>query len=84
MPTTKPRIQITETDEVAEALKHAAQRWPGEPKSRLLINLAKLGSMQLTTTRLDDRLAILEKIGDRYNSVYPDGYLEELRNDWPE
>lgn len=37
--TTRPRYQITETPEVAQALDRAAQRWPGEPRSKLLRRL---------------------------------------------
>ncbi|QOM88801.1 hypothetical protein FPJ96_10920 [Mycobacterium tuberculosis] len=39
MSTTRPRYQITETPEVAQALDRAAQRWPGEPRSKLLRRL---------------------------------------------
>lgn len=37
VPTIRPRFQVTETPEVARALDRAAQRWPGESRSKLLI-----------------------------------------------
>lgn len=36
MPTTRPRLPVTETDEVARALDLAARRWPGVPKTKLI------------------------------------------------
>ena len=41
MPTTRPRHQVTETDEVARALDLAARRWPGESRGRLLVRLVE-------------------------------------------
>lgn len=35
MPTTLPRLALTETPEVARALEVAAGRWPGVPRARL-------------------------------------------------
>jgi len=39
MPTTRRRHPITETDEVARILDQAAQRWPGLPRSRLILRV---------------------------------------------
>lgn len=36
MPTTKPRHQVTETDELAVVLDEAERRWPGVPRGRLI------------------------------------------------
>lgn len=47
MPTVRPRHQITETPEVARAIGVAAQRWPGEPRSRLLLRLIEAGRAAL-------------------------------------
>lgn len=43
MPTIRPRYQVTETPEVARALDRAAKRWPGEPRTRLLVRLVEVG-----------------------------------------
>ena len=44
MPTTRPRYQVTETPQVARALDRAAKRWPGEPRSKLLLRLVEVGA----------------------------------------
>ncbi len=43
MPTARPRHQVTDTPEVARALDLAARRWPGEPRSKLLLRLVGAG-----------------------------------------
>ena len=44
MPTTRPRLTITETDEVAAALDAAAARWPDVRSRReLLLRLVEEG-----------------------------------------
>jgi hypothetical protein len=44
MPTTRPRLTITETDELAEALDVAAARWPEVGSRReLLLRLVEQG-----------------------------------------
>jgi len=86
MPTTRPRYQVTETDSVAHALDLAARRWPGEPRSKLLLRLVDVGA-----AALDDedvlaenryRDAILASSGQYADAFGPD-YLTELRRDWP-
>ena len=49
MPTTRPRLTITETDAVAAALAVAARRWPEEKgvASRLIVRLALEGHQAL-------------------------------------
>ena len=37
MPTERPRLTITETDDVAEAIDLAAERWPETPSRRELL-----------------------------------------------
>ncbi|MDE0319851.1 MAG: hypothetical protein OXH86_14505 [Acidimicrobiaceae bacterium] len=36
MPTTRPRHPVTETDEIADVLDAAAQRWPDLPRAKLV------------------------------------------------
>lgn len=74
---------ITETDEVAEALKVAAARWPGEPPTELLKHLLAEGTNVLRNSREAERAAIRESAG-ALAGVYQVGYLKELRQDWPE
>lgn len=87
MPTIRPRHQVTETTEVERALDLAAQRWPGEPRSRLLVRLIKAGGSSLEMDLAEEIRARAAAIGDtsgKYVDMFPDGYLAELREDWPE
>ena len=87
MPTARPRHQVTETPAVARALDLAAQRWPGEPRSRLLIRLVQAGSDALEEQRSEavrHRLKAIESTSGKYADVFTDDYLAELRQDWPE
>ncbi|HEV7723123.1 MAG TPA: hypothetical protein VGO60_17665 [Iamia sp.] len=88
MPTVRPRHSITETDEVRAALDRAARRWPEESArpSRLLLRLIESGQHALdreeAEARERRRKAVRETAG-MLTGVYPPGYLEELRNEWP-
>jgi hypothetical protein len=89
MPTTRPRHTLTETDELAAALDEAARRWPEDAgsRSRLLLRLVKTGQRALQAERgrqRDRRLAALERTAGALTGVYPPGYLEQLRGEWPE
>ena len=86
VPTTRPRYQVTETPAVARALDRAAKRWPGEPRSKLLLRLVEAGSNVLeddeNTDQQAHRAAILASAG-RYPEAFGPDYLAELRADWP-
>ncbi|MGQ0678612.1 MAG: hypothetical protein ACT4OM_02955 [Actinomycetota bacterium] len=41
MPTTRARHPVTETDLVAEILDIAQVRWPGIPRSRLIVSILR-------------------------------------------
>jgi len=87
MPTTRPRLTITETDDVARALDDAATRWP-EIRSRqqLLLRLLKEGHEALRSSRGEDaerrKRAIRRTSGCLSGSYAPD-HLANLRDDWP-
>ncbi len=88
MPTTRPRHSITETDEVAAALEDAALRWPEDRESpgRLLARLLRAGHAAIRRRDADDRadrLRSVEEHAGALTGVYPVGYLDELRDDWP-
>lgn len=86
MPTTRPRYQVTETPAVARALDKAAKRWPGEPRSRLLVRLVEAAGDMLANDEDTDnqvhRAAVLASAG-RYPEAFGPDYLAELRADWP-
>ncbi len=87
MPTTKTRHQVTETPGVAHALDVAEKRWPGLSKSALLAALAEAGATALERdeeTSVAQRRALIDSLAGGFDDVYYDGYLEELRQDWPE
>jgi hypothetical protein len=86
MPTSRPRHQVTETPEVALALDVAAQHWPGEPRSRLLLRLLVLGREVLEDRGEDERRRRRDAIdasSGKYEHAFSERYLEELRSDWP-
>jgi hypothetical protein len=86
MPTTRPRYQVTETPAIARAIDRAAMRWPGEPRSKLLLRLVDVGSETLEQHGERDvevhRAAVTTSSG-AYPDAFGPGYLAELREDWP-
>ena len=86
MPTTRPRYQITETDEVSRALDAAEVRWPGEPRSRLLVRLIVESGESVREAAIDEatrRRAAIAALGGSFEGLYPEGYREALRSEWP-
>lgn len=86
MPTTRPRLVLTENDELAEALDVAARRWPDETsRARLLQRLAQEGRRALAEQEeaaLERRRDLIKSLSGSQTGVYGPGYLEELRADW--
>ncbi len=87
MPTTRPRLTITETDEVAAALDAAAVRWP-EVRSRreLLLRLVEEGRESIDRDRGDElarRRDAVRRTSGALTGAYEQGELERLRDDWP-
>lgn len=88
MPTTRPRHQITETDDVAAALDVAARRWPEvTARGELLRRLVAEGHRAVAETQDRDIEAHREAVrrtAGALTGVYVPDYLAELREDWPE
>ncbi len=89
MPTARPRHSITETDDVARALKAAARRWPDDRArpGKLLLDLLREGhrAIAMSDERAGaDRRAAIAGTGGALTGSYPAGYLAQLRGDWPE
>ncbi|MGW8482542.1 hypothetical protein ACWGJP_05345 [Microbacterium sp. NPDC055903] len=87
MPTNRPRYQVTETDDVARALDAAEVRWPGEPRSRLIVRLITEngGRAEAEQHAEDERRArAVESIAGRFRGMFPRELRDELRDEWPE
>ena len=87
MPTARHRYQITETDEVARALDAAERRWPGEPRSRLIVRLVTENGEVLTEVseaEAERRRAAVEAIAGTFPGLSDPRFLKELRDEWPE
>jgi hypothetical protein len=89
MPTTRPRHLITETDQIVRALDDAARRWPADRgnRTKLLARLVEEGHHAVLRQRDHDaaaRRAAVDRTSAALTGAYCDGYLAELREDWPE
>ena len=87
MPTTRPRLTITETDDIAAALDAAAARWPDVSSRReLLLRLVEQGREVIENERddaVDRRRAAIRSTSGALTGAYDAGYLDRLRDDWP-
>jgi hypothetical protein len=78
---------VTETDELAVALEDASRWWPTLSRGQLVTRLALEGhcaTEQARDERRQQRLAAIKRHSGVLAGVYQPGYLEELREDWPE
>ena len=86
MSTSHPRHQVTETTEVAAALDHAAEHWPGEPRSKLLLRLLRQGAAALERDGEEavfQRQRAVRASSGAYADAFGPDYLRDLREDWP-
>ena len=86
MPTARPRHQVTESDELAEALDTAAAWWPELSRAQLLVRLALHGHEVARAERVrrrSDRLDAIRRHSGVLTGAYPTGYLQGLREEWP-
>jgi len=74
---------LTETDDVAGAIDAAAVDYPGESRADVLRRLVQLGAKTLANEHERRRREVIDRAG-RYPGLYPGGYLEGLRSEWPE
>ena len=85
MPTLKPRIQVTETSELAQALAIAEELRPGESKSTQVCRLAELGSafaVEARTRRLLHVQEIQKYVRMHLGGVYEGATIAEMREMW--
>jgi hypothetical protein len=87
MPTTRPRLTITETDDVAAALDAAAARWPEiRTRRELLLRLVEQGREVIDRNENEAvarRRGAIRRTSGALTGAYEPGYLERLRDDWP-
>ena len=87
VPTTRPRLTITETDDLAAALDAAAARWPDVRSRReLLLRLVEQGRGAIERERdaaTKRRRDAIRRTSGALTGMYEPGYLERLRDDWP-
>jgi hypothetical protein len=83
MPTTRPRHLLTETDEIARAIDAALPLYPGASRADILRRLIHIGFETIADEQVRHRIVVRELAG-RYPGLYPAGYLDHLREDWPE
>lgn len=85
MPTDRPRHTVTETDEVAQTLDLAARRWPEDRgrRTRLLMRVLRDWTREHDDDRARHR-ASLEQTSGSMTGLFPEGYLDALRDEWPE
>lgn len=87
MPTTRPRFQVTETPDVERALRAAEAAWPDASRGERVVRLLQVGANTLETDRAEGRarrLAAIDFSAGSLDAVYEPGYLERLRDEWPE
>jgi hypothetical protein len=83
VPTVRPRHLLTETDDIADAIDAAAALYPGESRADVLRHLVQLGADTIAEAQGRHRCAVRDRAG-RHPGLYPAGYLDDLRGDWPE
>ena len=87
MPAKRPKLTITETDELAAALDATAARWP-EVQSRreLLLRLVEEGREVIDRDRDEEivrRQTGIRRTSGALTGAYEPGGLTRLRDDWP-
>lgn len=85
MPTTRERIQVTVSDELAEALDAMAEEHPREARAQLVARLALLGARARGQSAAEERMrrvTALWELSREFADCFPPGYLEDLRRDW--
>jgi hypothetical protein len=81
MPTTKRRIMVTETGALAHAMD-VGRATTGLDGGPLIASMVVEHAREIESSR-DERMAALDELA-QFAGHYPDGYLDEVRDGWPE
>jgi len=79
---------VTETEPVARALDEAAKRWPSDAgnRAKLLLRLVAEGRRAVSgqsEVAAHARREAIARTDGTLTGAYGEGYLGELREDWP-
>ena len=79
---------ITESDQLARALDHAAKVYPElvNERAELLRCLIERGIQSLEAEydeAIEARKKAIREVAGSMSGIWPENYLEELRNEWP-
>lgn len=79
---------ITESDQLAEALDHAAKIYPDlrDERAELLRCLIERGIQSLDAEyneKVESRKKAIREVAGSMSGVWPENYLEEMRAEWP-
>lgn len=89
MPTARQRHMITETAPIARALDEASSLWPefSSERSKLLQKILSEG-IEAVHLRAENKKLEKEKlirhVAGSMNGIWPEGWRDELLNEWPE
>jgi hypothetical protein len=85
VPTERPRHTVTETDELERVLDIAARRWPEDSgrRTRLLMRVVREWARE-QDDETERRRAAIRATSGSMPGVFPKGYRDDLRNEWPE
>ena len=80
---------ITETDEILHGLELAAEMWPSDKdeRSSLLRHIIAAGIQALDAEkgqRLAERKAAIAEASGMFSGLWPQGWYQELKEEWPE
>lgn len=87
MPTALTRFQVTETSEVARALRVAEEAWPELPRSERVKLLLVSGAERLQnqqTTQTARQVAAVHESAGMFSDLYEEHHRENLRDEWPD
>jgi hypothetical protein len=87
MPTSLPRTSITHTPAVERVLALASRRWPHASPRDLLLHVAQEWADQAEGAAQREQAAREQRVrasAGRFTGIYGAGYLDEVREGWPE